>query len=877
MDLPRGLVAIASQLVPLERRSDWRREWAAELAEARRTGRSRLRLAAGALADAWATRRVETEAMGGASMSGWPIAIEVRRAVRSLRHSPAFTTASVLTLALGVAATTTMLTLVDSILLRPLDIPDADRVVRIHHTFGDREGGDPVAQFALPFFQENERTFELIGAHWGPSDLTLAGSDAPERVRGVRATPELLTLLGATAVVGRLFDAADAAEEAGGVLLGHRLWVRSYGSDPGVVGRTIEVDGRSRPVLGVLREGLELPGHDIDLWLPYVVPAGIRADDSFRLYPLARLDPGVDPAAAQEDLARMTARFPEAADFYRVLLDEYGLSTELRPIRDEIIGDIERPLWIVLGAVLVVLAVAAGNAATLFLARTEDRRQEVAVRRALGAGRRGVVAHFFTESALIALVAGALGLLVAALAVRAIPLLAPPDLPRLDELALGWRMVGATALISVVLAGVLSLYPVVRFGGDDPGPLGSRVTGETRTQGAVGSGMVVAQVALAVVLLTGSALLLRTFVALRSVDPGFDPAGVLVADFALSPPAYPTTPEILNVHDRLLRRLESVPGVEAVALGPSPVGLRGCNGLYIEGRILPADAAPPCVLVLFASPEYWSLLDLELVEGDADAEPATVDAVPSAWVSATTANRLWPNGDAVGAGVHPSPRMGPPWYPVRGVVESARNGGPDQPPGEAVYLPFAAMEELGWLQHTFTLLLRTEPGRELDFVPLVRSALGEIAPSTPLSRVHTLAEAHRSTMQRSTLTLTLLATAAAITLLLGLVGLYGVVAHRVGAIRAEIGLRMALGAAGSQVRSMVLGRALRLVALGAMLGIGLALLTTRVLSTLLFGVEPADPTSMGGALAVLFATAFAACWIPASRAGRTDPATVLKG
>lgn len=870
MGIAGALVALAARLVPATRRSDWRREWTAELAEARRSGRSPLRLAAGAMSDAWAMRRVE-------AAGGWSVALEVRRALRSLRNSPAFSLASVATLAVGVAATTTMLTLVDSILLRPLDIPESERVVRIHHTFEGREGGNPIAPFALPFFQEHGRAFELIGAHWGPSDYTLASTDTPARVRGVRATPELLTLLGATTAVGRLFDAADAEEELGGVLLAHHLWVRVFGSDPAVVGRTIELDGRTRPVLGVLREGVELPGHDIDLWLPYVVPAGIRADDSFRLYPLARLAEGVAPAVAEEDLARMTARFPEAADFYRVLLDEYGLSTGMRPLRDEIVGDIERPLWIVLGAVFVVLAVAAGNAATLYLTRTEDRRQEVAVRRALGAGRRGVAAHFFAESAVIALTAGALGLGLAALTVRAIPLFAPSALPRIDELALGWRMIGATGALSLLLAGVLSLYPVLRFGSDEPGPLRSRVTGETRSQRAVGSGMVVAQVALAVVLLTGSALLLRTFVALRSVDPGFEPAGVLVADFALSPPAYPSTPEILDVHDRLLGRVEALPGVQAAALGPSPVGFRGCNGLYIEGRIVPADAAPPCVPVLFASPDYWSLLEVELLEGETLGETAGDGMVPQALVSAETASRLWPSGDAVGAGVHPSPRRGPPWYPVRGVVGSVRNGGPDQPPGEALYLPFDAMEELGWVQHGFTLLVRTEPGRELDLVPLVRGVLDEVAPSTPLSGAHTLLDAHRATMHRSALTLGLLGAAAGITLLLGLVGLYGVVAHRVGAIRAEIGLRMALGAAASEVRGMVLGRALRLVAAGAALGLGLALLVTRVLATLLFEVEPADPASIGSALVVLFATAFAACWIPAARAGRTDPAAVLKG
>ncbi len=874
----RVLVALAALLVPRARRAAWRREWRGELDAARTQGRSTVGLALGALPDAWTMRTTYDggTTMGGVWTGGW---VEVRRAVRSLARAPGFSSAAVGTLAVGLGAMAAIFTLVDAILIRPLDLPAPDRVVRIYHTFEGGGGTNPLARFALPFFQEHQRTFDVIGAHWDPGDHTLVGDGAAERVRGVRATAELLDVLGATAVRGRLFDAADAvAEESSGVVVSHRLWEGRYGGDPDLVGRTIEIDGRRREVLGVMHPDVDLPTQRIDLWLPYAVPAAVRADDSFRLYPLARVREGVDFAAVEDDLTRMTARFPEQAGFYQMLLDEYGLATEIRPLRAEVVGDVEGPLWILLGAVAIVLAVAAGNVATLFLVRTEERRQEVAVRRALGADRGGILGHFLSESTVVAAAAGGLGLLLAAGAVRLFAALAPPDLPRLDDLSVGWATVGVAAALSALLALVLGLYPALRFGRGDAGGLGSRITGQSRTQAAVGGGLVVAQVALALVLLSGSALLLRTLQSLRSVDPGFEAAGVLVGEFALPAPSYPSTAEVQDFQARLLEAVAALPGVRQAALGPSPVGQRGCNGLYVEGRLVAEGEMPPCVPVVFVGPGYFELLGMDVAEGRALGESDDrTGAVPVGVVSANVASRVWPAGGALGAGVHPSPRQGPPWYRIEGIVEPVRDRGPDQPAGEALYLPFSAMEELGWLQRTSTLLVKTDPGREVDLAAPLRTLLTELDPAVPLTVQGSLESLQARTMRRSTFTLFLLGTAAGTTLILGLVGLYGVVAYRVGTRRAEIGLRMAMGARGVQVRRMVLGRSMRLVALGTVLGLAASVLATRVLSSLLFGVEPGDPQALAGAALTLVATAALACWIPALRASRVDPATALRG
>lgn len=886
--------------MPRERRASWLREWEAELEAARERGRSPLRIGLGALPDAWTVRRLARRSragredlrkgemtMGGtrATEPGMTSGIaagirdmgrEVRRALRSLLRAPGFTGASVVTLAVGLGATATIVTLVDAILLRPLPYPDADRVVKVYHTLEERTW--PLARFALPFLREENRSFEAMGGYWSPGRYTLSDDDAAERIQGVMATADLLAVVGARPAAGRLYTDEDAvAEDASGVLISHRLWTRRYGSDPSVVGRSLEIDGRSREVLGVMAPGVDLPQTKIDLWIPYAVPAGIGADDAFRIHVLARLHVGADVAAAGTDMRRLTRRFPELGAFYRTYLDERGLSTRVRPLRDEVVGDVEGPLWILLGAVLIVLLVAAANVATLFLVRAEARRQEVAVRAALGAGRAGLVGHFLAESLWVALAGAAAGLGIAWAAVRLFTSVAPPAIPRLDEITMGWATVAVVLALALAIALALGVYPLLRFGRRGGEALRGRETGESRAQAAVGGGLVVAQVAMALVLLSASALLVRTFQELRAVDPGFDPEGVLVTEFSLPASSYPTAAEVRAFQDRLLEAVEALPGVRKAAFGPSPLGQRGCNGLYVEGMSLAEGQFPPCVPVIFVSRGYWELLGIRHTAGRgfeaADMDPGTP---PVAVVTENVARRVWPDADPLTGAVHPAPRRGPPWFRVVGVTEAVRGRGPDQPPTEAVYLPVGSMADEGWLSRTETLLVGTASGRETDLVGGLRRAVSELDPSVPLTVRGPLGEEQARIMARTTFTLFMLAAAAATALVLGLVGLYGVVAHRVGRRRGEIGVRMAMGARSGHVRALVLRHSLRLVALGTVLGLVASIVLTRALSSLLFGVRPGDPVTLAVATAALFLTALAASWIPAQRATRLDPVAALK-
>lgn len=875
-------LTVIARLVPVDRRAVWLREWRAELDAARRDGRGAFRLALGVLPDAWAVRWTHRDRRGGSVAAGagtgaGPLSgsgVELRRAFRSLRRSPGFTAASVITLGAGLGATAAIFTLVDGILLRPLPYPDADRLVRVEHTMGESASTNALARFAFALFEEENRSFDRIGGYWAPQLLTLAGDIAAERVVATQATPGLFDVLGGRPVAGRLFTAEDASNGSGGVVIGERLWLRRYGGDPSITGTTVLIEGEPRVVLGVVSRDMDLPERDIDLWIPYVVPVGVRVDDAFRISAIAHLADGVSLDAARADLDGLTRRFPEMGSFYATYIDELGLATQVRPLRDEVVGDMQRALWILLAAVSIVLLVAAANVAMLFLVRAEGRRAEVAVRAALGAGRPRLALSFLTETTVVVAAAGIVALLLAQGATSVLVSIAPPGIPRLDEIQVRGATLGLVAILSAVIAVALALYPALRFGAAGPGGSRGAAGGQDRRATRTGSTLVVAQVALALVLLSGASLLLQTWRHLKAVDPGFDPAGVLVASFSLPASTYPERPQVEAFQNRLLEQIEALPGVRAAALGPSPLSTGGCNGLYVEGMQLREGEFPPCVPLVFVGPGYFDVLGIPVVAGRS-IENEDLHQPPVAVVTENVANRLWQTG-AVGQGVNPAPRPGPPWFPVIGVTGAVRARGPDQPLGEALYLPIASTGDEGEFLRSTGILIATREGNETALAPALRRIVIGIDPNVPLTISGTLREQLDRSMVRSSFMMFLLVTAATTALILGLVGLYGVVAYRVETRRPEIGVRMAMGAQRPQVRAMVLGHSLRLVATGTAIGLAAAALLTRTLSSLLFGVRAGDPWSLAAAALALTAAATIASWIPAQRATRVDPARALR-
>ncbi|NNF25814.1 MAG: FtsX-like permease family protein, partial [Gemmatimonadetes bacterium] len=741
---PWGL-RLAARLVPHGARAAWLREWRGEWAEARSTRRSGVGLWLGMVADAWAVRR-RAERNGGsrtgiaspgrASGSSLRDGVEAHlRAARSLVRAPGFSLPAIVTLSLGLGAVAAVGTVVDAVLLRPLPYPDEDRVMRVLHVM-ERGSTNPLAAVTQQFFEDENRTFEAFGGHWDPGFATLSGDGDAERILSVRVTQGLFDVLGARPVLGRLVDEEDGAlGNESPVVISHGLWARRFGSDPQVVGRIIQLDGRSREVAGVMAEGVELPRRSIDLWLPYAVPTGARLDDSFRIYAMGRLAPDVEVEQATQDLVALTARLADMAPIYRILRDEYGLSTTIQPIRQEVLGDVERPLWVVLGAVGIVLLVALANVATLFLVRAERRAGEIATRRALGADRRRVLGHFLAESVWVTVGSTVLGLALAAGALKVFVAVAPTTLPRLADIGVGWATVGWSAALALATAAVLAIYPFVRFTRSRPPSWAARATG--RTTASIGGGFVVAQVALALPLLVGSVLLLETFRKMTAEDPGFDARGIVVASMSLPEPFYPDGAAVDEFRTRLMEGLAGQPGVIGAALGPTPITSRGCNGLYVQGMVLADGELPPCVPVAFVGPGYFELLGNRILTGRA-VEDADMAGPPVAVITANVSDRIWGAEDPLLKAVHPAPRQGPPWFPVVGVAEPILGGGPTQPASETLYLPIGAMDPDGWFSRWVDVLVKAPDGQAAAAAAAVRNVVREIDPGVPVSLPGTL-------------------------------------------------------------------------------------------------------------------------------------------
>ncbi|MBW3535738.1 MAG: ABC transporter permease [Gemmatimonadetes bacterium] len=451
---------------------------------------------------------------------------------------------------------------------------------------------------------------------------------------------------------------------------------------------------------------------------------------------------------------------------------------------------------------------------------------------------------------------------------------------RLDALEVG----GATILVVIglclVVALVVGLYPYVRFAASGSTGLSQRGSrgspGASRGRAAVGDALVGAQVALAFVLLAGSALLMRSFQNLRAVEPGFRSEHVLVARVALPADGYATDGEVVAFLDLLEERLRALPGVRAAAVGPSPMALGGCSGLYVEDMVLPEGSFPPCAGMTRVGAGYFELLGVPLLSGRTLSAADVRDGAAVAVVSEGLARRLWPGSDPLGRGLRPAPRSGPPWYRVVGVVADVRGNGPAAPPTETLYFPPAmALDPWGPLRST-GLLLAVEPGAEGTAAPALRAVVADMDPDVPVTVEGGLDEQVARSMVRTSFTLFLLGSAATVALVLGLVGLYGVVSYRVGSRRAEFGIRMAMGARGQDVRNLVLRRSLGLAAAGTVLGVVAALGLTRLLESLLHDVRPGDPWLLSAAALTLLATAAVAAWIPAQRATRVDPAVTLR-
>ena len=815
---------------------------------------------------------------------------ETRQAVRSLARSRGFSTIAVTTLALGIGATTAIFTILDAVVLRPLPYPAAERLVYLQSGVPgvgpDTRWGLSVAGYL--YFREHARGMDALGAYT-TGQPAFGGRDGAERVSAARVSGSLFDVLGARTILGRPIRNEDNLRGTDPVVvLGHDFWQNYFDSDAAIVGRTIQLNSSPVEVIGVLAPGVHLPQTRIDVWLAAGIDPAAPPVNSHYLSAIGRLREGVTVAAARDELARLTSQFPEVfpGAYSPSFMESSGFATEIQPLHERVIGNYDRILWILLGAVSLVLLIACANVANLFLVRTETRRRELAVRTALGGDRAHLAWHYLTESVVLALVAGGIGLLLAYGLVRALLALAPSGIPRLDEIGLGWGSVAFAVALSLLAGITFGLFPLVRLGRSfDALRDASRGMTASRGQRAARGALVVSQVALAMVLLAAAGLMLRSFDRLRNVRPGLEPEGVLTMGVSLPASRYRDYNSVSRFYKELTDRIAALPGVTSVALGPLPLdgdgsnalgGWRGCSLAFTDEPPSSSGEQGSCVGTHLASPGYFETLGIP-VEGRTPTWDETDRGMAGAVVTRALAERLWPGQNPLGRGIKGNGSQ-PPYYTVVGVIGDLRAAGLDQPPVAVVFYPIVPMEgaPLWTPPRSMTLAVRTTHADPALLTPAIRRTMSELDSEIPIANVRTMEQVMARSMSRTSFTMLLLGAAGVMSLLLSAVGIYGVISYTVSQRRGEIGIRMALGARTAQVAGLVVAQSVRLAALGVAIGLVAAFSAASLLESLLFDVSATDPVTLVAVAVMLLALSVAASYAPARRAAAVNPSEALR-
>lgn len=827
-------------------------------------------------------RRIEQRRVRGERLTS--LATRLRHSVRVLVRQPAFTVPAVTTLAVGMAAAVTIFTLLDTVVLTPLPFPNADRLVALSSPMPKLNDTWGIARHQLFYYQANARSIEAM-ALYRESEATLTGDGTTqfaERVPIATVSADIFGVLGMVPVLGRTLTAQDNLERTpSSAVIGHALWRRRFGGDPAIVGRTIDVEGFAVQVVGVAPPGAQLPDRPVDLWLPdYVNPAAPAQNNHVRSA-VARLRPGYTAAEAEADLAplvlRMEEEFPSA--YPNHWIRDSGFRTAVVPLRDDVVGaTIVRALWILLAGVGIVLVVALANVANLFLVRADGRSRELLVRSALGARRADLLMLHLTDALAVTVVAALLALALVRAAIGVLVWLAPEGLPRLAELHVGWPvallLLGASMAIGVGL-GVMTAGTSRR----DHAALRDASRGVTLTRRQVGvrGALVVAQVALAVVLMAGAGLMVRSFQKLRAISPGFVPDGVSTMDLALPAARFDGVTRVSDFHERVTAAVRAIPGVTSASVVEQlPLtGRSGCTAV-VTSQPGARGRAEQCVTTLQAAPGYFETMGIP-VRGTATTWDDMHRGSGGVVVTRALADVLWPGENPLGRTIRCC-SVGEGWFHVSGVVDRLYDAGLDAPPMQGVFFPLVPVEgaDLQWLARNVNLVVRAPTLTPAQLYPVVQREIARLDPQVPVTSPRGMDDVVARSMARRTLTLVLLAVAAAIAVLLSAIGLYAVVSyvvtHRIG----EIGIRMALGARASQVARLVVLQALAMTSLGLVLGVIGALTTTRVLGALLYEVRPGDPLVLGAVAALLIVVALAASLAPTWRATHVDPSRALR-
>ena len=815
---------------------------------------------------------------------------DIRHALRNLLRTPGFAFVTILTLALGIGANTAIFSVVNAVILRPLGYPEPDRLVFISSQF-PKMGFDQFWVSPPEFLelQERARSFSSIGA-FATNQANLSATDRPRRVNNALVSAGLFKVLGVSPMLGRGFDQSETLPNGPLVaLLSWETWQSAFGGNPGIVGSQVEINSVKRTIVGVMPPRFDVADNHIETWLPLVInPANRLNRGNHFLHLIGRLAPAATFESAKAELDTLLGAWPSTitpapnATFVHTP-DPKNHRLRYDPLQLQIVGGARTAVFVLQGAVVFVLLIACANLANLLLARAESRHKEFAVRSALGAGRVTLLRQFIVEGCLLSFSGAALGLGIAVVGVRSLIAAYPDSLPRSADVTLDVGVLAFTFIIGLLTGAVFGLAPLLHLSADATS-MALKEGGTRATAGAgrnrIRRGLVAAEVALAVALVIGAGLLLRTVMNLSNVDTGFNRGHLVTFSVTLPSAKYAKSDDVKTFYTRLLDQLRSTGGMQSVTAmtGLPPLRQVDANDTTMEGYVAPPDGPFNNIdYYQIVTSGYVEAMGIPVVEGRAF---TSADALnPTVMVNQTMARTFYKDQSAIGRRVKPSgpPSANIPWYTIVGVLKDVKQGGVDKKTGTELYFNFdqRAAQNPAFNPGTMHVVLRTTQPIEA-LAGTIHAAVASLDPALPVVKLQSMEDVFADAIGRPRLLAQLLGLFAGLALLLAAIGSYGVLSYMVTERRREIGIRMALGADRSSVLRMVLSQGLRLTLIGVVIGLAAAFGMNRVLASLLFGVKPSDPTTIAVVVTLIGAVALVACYLPARFATRVDPMIVLR-
>lgn len=817
---------------------------------------------------------------------------DLRLALRRLRRAPGFATTVLLTLAVGIGANTVVFSVVEGVLLKPLSYPQSDRLVDIWYKApGINLPEVGIAPYLYFIDRERSKTLEDIGMV-AAGFYSMTGRAQPERVPALQVTDGALPILGVQPVYGRFFSQRDGLPNMPKTaVLTYGFWHRHFGGDPSAVGRALRLDGEMYEIIGVLPKGFSFPEQDqAELLVPMTLNRGQTPLGGFMYKAIARLKPGVTLEEAGTDLQRLIPvanhSFPPLPGFSLAFFEKASFAVDLHPLKNDVIGDVGNVLWVLMGSIVIVLLVVCANVVNLMLVRVEGRRQELAVRSALGANRKNSIAGLLVESLVVGCVGSAIGLALAFGALRLLIAAAPSGLPRLHEIGIDLPVFLFTLALALCVSLAIGLIPMLKYSGITVNTglrEGGRGLSQSRERHRARNVLVIVQVALAAVLLVCSGLMIRTFRALARVSPGFsDPNSLESFGVYIPESQIPDThqEQVLRAEQAIAGQIAAIPGVSAVGLTTNiPMsGTLDPNPIYAKDRAYTQGEMAPVRSNKFVSPGYFSTMGIPLIAGRDITWPEEYEKRPVVIISENFAREYWGSpANAIGKLIHIGSTD--PWHEIIGVAGDVYDDGVSKDPPASAYWPlfhdnFIIPGE--GVKRYVRFVVRSPGAGSASFLSQVERAVWSVDRDLPLSDSTTVGALYTKSMARTSFTLVMLCVAGAMTLLLGIIGIYGVISYAVSQRTREIGIRFALGAQKGAVRWMFVRGALVLAGIGIVLGLGAATGIARLMKTLLYGVSPLDPFSFAAVPLILLVAAALASFLPASRVAAVHPLDALK-